>query len=181
MDIPNVEVLQREVLLTTRIFRLRADLVRAPDQRTHTWYVLEHPGSVVIVPIDAHGRVWFVRQYRHAVGRVLLEFPAGTLEPDESPLTCAQRELAEEIGMRATDWLELGTFYVAPGYSSERMVAYLARGLEPVSGASPDADELLKPEAYPLTQVETWMRTGRIQDGKSLAAWLLAQAHLTAA
>ncbi|NPA26466.1 MAG: NUDIX hydrolase [Chloroflexi bacterium] len=178
MDTPHVEVLRRQVRLITRIFQLREDQVRTPDGRVHTWYILEHPGAVVIVPIDAQGRAWFVRQYRHAVGQVLLEFPAGTLEPNEPPLTCAQRELAEEIGMQADEWIPLGSFYVAPGYSSERMVAYLARGLRPVQGHALDEDEILQPEAHPIEQVDAWMREGRIQDGKSLAAWLLAQRYL---
>ncbi len=165
--------LGRELLLATRVFKVFADRL-AFQGREHTWYVLEHPGAVVIVPVDAQGHVWFVRQYRHAIGDWLLEFPAGTLQPDEAPLACAQRELAEELGAQAAQWFELGSFYVAPGYSSERMWAFLAYDLKPVTGYSLDPDEILRPERYPVAQVEQWIAQGALQDGKSLAAWLLA-------
>jgi len=166
------------VVFEGRVFRVRRDWVARADGRVTVWDIIEHPGAVTMVPVDAEGQVWFVRQYRHAVGETLLEFPAGTLEPDEEPLACAQRELAEEIGRAAARWTQLGAFYLAPGYSSERMVAFLARDLSPATGHL-DADEILRPERYPLAQVDEWMRTGRIRDAKTLAAWLLAKPHLT--
>ncbi len=172
-----VTVQRREVVFQGRIFQVRRDWVQLPDGRVTSWDILQHPGAVTIVPVDGEGYVWFVRQYRHAVGETLLEFPAGTLEPTEAPLSCAQRELAEEIGQAAAHWRSLGTFYLAPGYSSERMEVFLAQDLSP-RPASLDADEILQPERYPLAQVATWMRDGTIRDAKTLAAWLLAEPYL---
>ncbi len=170
-------VQRTEVVFTGRVFRVRRDWVQTPAGRVVPWDVVEHHGAVTIVPVDAEGQVWFVRQYRHAVGETLLEFPAGTLEPDEEPLACAQRELAEEIGRAARRWTHLGAFFLAPGYSTERMEVFLARDLIPAQG-QPDADEILRPERYPWQQVARWMAEGRIRDAKTLAAWTLARSHL---
>ncbi len=166
-----------EVVFRGRVFRVRRDWVQRADGRVVTWDVVEHHGAVTMVPVDEDGQVWFVRQYRHAVGETILEFPAGTLEPGEAPLACAQRELAEEIGRAAARWTRLGAFYLAPGYSTEHMVVFLARDLRPAQAAL-DADEILRPERYPIAEVDQWMRDGRIRDAKTLAAWLLARPHL---
>lgn len=175
---PPLPVQRSQVLFQGRVFRVRRDWVRTPDGRTVTWDIVEHHGAVTIVPVDAQGQVWFVRQYRHAVGETILEFPAGTLEPGEEPLACAQRELAEEIGRAAAHWRRLGTFYLAPGYSTEQMTVFLARDLRPAQGQL-DADEILRPERYPLAQVDAWIRGGHLRDAKTLAAWLLARPYLS--
>lgn len=92
-------------------------------------YIL-HPGGAVAVPITDDGHFVLLEQYRFAVGDYIYEFPAGTLEPREDPLTTAQRELAEEAGFKAHQWDNLGQFYLAPGYSDEVLYLYLARNLE---------------------------------------------------
>ena len=169
------ETLHSETKFTGRAFNVRCDQVRLPDGQTVTINVVEHIGSVAVVPVDAEGRIWFVRQYRHPAGQALLELPAGMVEAGEQPLACARRELREEIGMDCEQIEELGGFFLAPGYSTEYMHVYLARGLyrSPLPG---DLDEFLSVEHIPAAQAVAMAQKGQIPDAKTLAALLLAQA-----
>lgn len=165
-------VAHSEVMYRGRAFQVRQDQVRLPTGSIARLDIVEHVGAVTIVPLDAEGQVWFVRQYRHATGKELLELPAGTLEPGEPPEVCAAREIREEIGMRAGTLRKLGEFYLAPGYSTEYMHVFLATGLvpDPLPG---DLDEFLSVVRYPLAEVEHLVRSGEIQDGKTLAGMYL--------
>lgn len=135
---------------------------------------VQHPGAVVIVPVDSLGQFHLVRQFRHAVRDYLLEFPAGTLEPGEGPEVCAERELAEEIGKQAKEWESLGSLFPAPGFCNEIQHYYIARDLSPAT-ADPDEDEILTPITMSLAEVEEAIRSGGIKDGKSVAAFTLAK------
>src|SRR6185503_14869900 len=110
--------------------------------------IIEHGGSVVVIPMDAQANIWFVRQYRHAAGSDLLELPAGTRDGNEPFEKCAARETREEIGMEAGTLKKIGEFYLAPGYSSEFMAAFLATDLKH-NPLDPDADEFLSVEKIP--------------------------------
>ena len=123
----------RHTVLRGRALVVHVDDVLLPDGRHAQREIVEHPGSVVLVPVDA-GRVLLVRQYRYAVGSELLELPAGTLEPGEAPLQAAHRELAEETAQSAGSLELLAELYPSPGYTSERMWFYLATGLAGRSG-----------------------------------------------
>ena len=139
--------------------------------------IVDHPGAVTLLPVDSQGRVWFVRQYRHAIQQDLLELPAGTLEKGEEPQACARREVREEIGMAAELLQKIGEFYLAPGYSSEYMHVYLATGLmaDPLKG---DDDEFITVERIPIEQVYARAEEGTIKDGKTLAVLQLARPYL---
>jgi len=167
------KVVQSEAGYQGRNFTVRADQVEIEPGVVVKLDIVEHADSVVMVPLDDKQHIWFERQYRHAVGKVLLELPAGTLNAGEAPLAAANRELQEEIGMRAEHLDELAAFYLAPGYSSEFMHAYLARGLSP-SALTPDEDERITVEKVPVSNVLSLIETGQVQDVKSLAALLLA-------
>jgi ADP-ribose pyrophosphatase len=104
---------------------------------------IRHPGAVAVAPLTDKGELLLVRQYRHAVRAITLELPAGRREAGEDPLAAARRELAEETGHRARDWQALGSFWPAPGFCSERVFLFAARGLEPAAQAL-DADEDLE-------------------------------------
>lgn len=171
------ETLRSEDLYQGRVFSVHQDLVRLPDGRTTRLDIVEHGGAVTILPVDEEGQIWFVRQYRHPAGTEILELPAGTLEDGEDPLACAQREIQEEIGMRAGQFQKIGEFFLAPGYSTEFMHVYLATSLSP-SPMPADADEFLHTEKYPITQVYQMAQTGEIRDAKTLAALLLATTTL---
>jgi ADP-ribose pyrophosphatase len=160
-------------------FNVRRDRIRLPNGHLTEVDIVDHPSAVTMLPIDEGGRVWFVRQYRHAAGTHILELPAGTLHSGESTEACAGRELREEIGMAAGELLKLGEFFLAPGYSTEYMHVYLATGLrpDPLQG---DEDEFLAVETIPLAEIDALVRSGAILDGKTLATIYLAMPHLMA-
>lgn len=158
-----------------RVINLRVDTIEVSDGNNVRREVVEHPGAVVLVPIDADGRVLWIRQYRYAVDRELLELPAGTLERDEAPEACAKRELAEETGFEAGDLEKLGTFYTAPGFCTEFMHAYAATGLRRASGHHADEDEEIEVEPLTIDESLSRIQAGDVVDAKSLAAFFLYQ------
>lgn len=153
--------------------RVLVDTVRAPDGHVTRREYLRHPGAVMMIPLLDDGRVILERQFRYPLGRSFLEFPAGKLEPDESVLACAQRELREETGYSASDWTHLGGFHNAIGYSNERIEVYLAQGLAHVGGHT-DAGEVLEIFSAPWREVLDWIRDGKVTDVKTIvgAYWL---------
>jgi ADP-ribose pyrophosphatase len=171
------EVVGSERLFQGRVVGLRVDEVRLEAGRTFRAEVVEHVPSVGIVPLREDGRVVLIRQYRHPVGDWLLEIPAGSVDPGETPEACARRELAEEIGCRAEDTIRLGGFYLSPGYATEFMHIFLARGLSPAA-ADPDEDEQIDLAEMPLTEALRMARAGELCDAKTIAALALAAAFL---
>ena len=171
------ELINSETLLKGRAFRIRRDHLKTPDGHDTKLDIIEHGGSVVIIPVDKDGNLLFVRQYRHAAGMDLLELPAGTLEKDEDPAVCAAREIREETGFAADKIEKIGDFYLAPGYSTEFMHVYLAQDLrhDPLEA---DADEFLSVETIPYAKAIQMAERGEIPDAKSLAALLLTIPHL---
>ena len=172
------ELLDSEMIFKGRAFAIRRDNLRTPDGSTTKFDIVEHHGSVVILPVDNDGNLLLVRQYRHAAADDLLELPAGTLEPDEEPALCAAREVREETGMGAGQLKELGKFYLAPGYSTELMTVFLATDLR-IDPLDPDADEFLEVEKIPLAEVLSMAEAGQMPDAKTLAALLMARPHLS--
>ena len=132
--------------------------------------VVEHPGSVAIVAIDADGMLTLVRQRREAVRQDLLELPAGTREEGEAPLETAQRELEEEAGLTGGTWREIVAFYTTPGFCRERMHLFFAHELERGSG-SPADDEDLELVRWPVSEIESHLE--EIEDAKTLVGLLL--------
>jgi ADP-ribose pyrophosphatase len=155
-----------------RLISVRKDTVKLPNGRTSTREVVVHPGAVAIVPMLEDGRVILVKQYRHAVGKILMEIPAGTLHPDETPEECALRELREEIGYSAGRLEKLTSVYLAPGYSTELIHLFLATDLQPAEGEA-DEDEFLKPVTLTIDEAIAQIADGEIQDAKTVAALLL--------
>jgi ADP-ribose diphosphatase len=153
------------------VFSVRRDRVREPGGVEVARDVVVHFGSVVLLPVLPGRRILLVRQYRHAVGEFLWELAAGRIEPGESPLAAARRELREETGYVARHCRRLIKFFPTPGFVSERMVVYVASGLRP-GPALPEADERITARAFRLSELERWIRRGRLRDGKSIAAIL---------
>jgi 8-oxo-dGDP phosphatase len=126
-------------LLRSRLITVRTDKVRMPDNQMAEREVVLHPGAVAVLALDDTDRILLIRQYRHPVGRLLWEIPAGLRDvAGEDPLRTARRELVEEAGYRAGDWRVLADYFSSPGYSTERIRIYLARDLEPVPAAERD-------------------------------------------
>jgi len=169
----NHSILKRTRFFHSKVFALEEVQLKMPDGRVAGYDLLVHPGSVIIVPLDDEGNIHFVRQYRVGSETELLELPAGTLEHKEDPRECALREIREETGMAAGEMVELGDIYLCPGYSTEHMHIYLATRLQP-SPLAGDADEFLQRELIPVSQVEPMIASNQINDGKTLAALMLA-------
>jgi ADP-ribose pyrophosphatase len=170
----SIEVIARESIYQGHTFNVRVDKVRFENQHISNQEVVEHTGAVTLLPVDAGGNILFVRQYRHPVGKELLELPAGTFRKGEGPLDCARREIREETGYAAGDMTKVGEFFLAPGYSTEYMYVYVATNLthDPLPG---DADEDITLEPIPIAQAYDMALNGKLGDGKSLAALLLAR------
>ncbi len=173
----SISELGREKQYHGHVFDVSKIHVRLPDGRERAYDLVEHGDSITILPVDAQGNIYFVTQHRIGSGSTLLELPAGVLDPGESPLTSAKREIREEIGMAASEMIPLGGFYLAPGYTDEYMTIFLAKGLYEAP-LDPDEDEFLKVVTIPIAEAYQKALAGEIQDGKSLAALLLAQPYL---
>lgn len=155
-----------------RILQIREDQIERPDGTQTTWVVVEHPGAVVLAPLDADGNVLLVRQPRYAAKEPLLELPAGTMEPGESPEVTARRELHEETGHDTDELVAIGGFYSAPGFCDEYLHLFVARGLRPVVSETHDDDEEITLVPTPLTDVPDLIRRGEIKDAKTIAGLL---------
>jgi len=171
------ELIKSETLLQGRAFKVKRDYLKTPNGDETKLEIIEHGGSVVVVPIDNDGNLLLVRQYRHAAQQDLLELPAGTRNNEEPFEECAAREIREETGMEAGNLLRVGDFYLAPGYSTEFMAVFLATELKP-NPLEADFDEFLQVEKLPIKQAVELFQSGKMLDAKSLAAWLLAKPHL---
>jgi ADP-ribose pyrophosphatase len=171
------ELIRSEPLLQGRAFKIRRDYLKTPDGKETKLEIVEHGGSVVILPLDAQNNLLFVRQYRHAAGSDLLELPAGTRDKDEPYELCAAREIREETGMEAAHLQKLGEFYLAPGYSTELMAVFLATGLKE-NPLQADDDEFLQVERIPLKKALEMAEHGEMPDSKSLAALFMARPYL---
>ena len=152
---------------------MRLDDVLLGNGRQARREVVEHPGAVAILAVTDDGEAFFVRQYRKALEKELLEIPAGKLEPGEDPAACAARDLAEETGMMPGALHLLATYYSSPGFASEKLYVYLATGLKPQEVEKPE-DEVLEALRIPVTEALEMARQGKIEDGKTLIALLLA-------
>ena len=168
-------VLSSELVYSGRVVKLRVDEVRLPNGRVAKREVVDHRGAVALVALDSDGNCLLVRQYRSAVGSVLLEIPAGTLEPGEDPADCARRELAEETGYRPGRLVEILGFYSAPGFCTEYLRVYLATDLV-AQRAEADADEDIELVRLPLADCVELIRSGEIRDAKSIVGLLAVQA-----
>lgn len=148
--------------------------VALPDGREADREIVVHSGAAAIVPVDAEGHVYLVEQWRAPFSRVMLEIPAGKLDsPEEDPLACAQRELEEEIGLRARKWTPLSTLIMSPGYLTEKIGLYLAQEL--YEGlAHPDDDEFLLPRRMALPNALLLVAKGEICDAKTVAGLHMA-------
>jgi ADP-ribose pyrophosphatase len=161
-----------------KLISVRVDEVELANGHAATREVVEHPGAVGILAWDG-ARVAMVSQWRHATGREMLEIPAGTLDPGESPRATAERELGEECGLAASSWEEGPFFFTAPGFCTERLTLFLATDLRATDTIGPD-DELLEGSWLALDDAVAAIDDGRVIDAKSVAG-ILWLAHRLAA
>lgn len=160
-------------ILRGRFLQVKRDRVALPDGREASREYIRHPGAAVVVPLLDDGRVLLERQYRYPLGRVITEFPAGKLDPQESPLRCAMRELLEETGYTAREWAYAGVMHNAIAYSDERIEIFFARGLQ-AGERRLDEGEFLDLVELSEDELDRMALDGRISDAKSLVClqWL---------
>lgn len=178
------EKLASEELLRGKFLHAFRDTVRLPDGTSATREYIRHPGAVMIVPLieDASGEIRIVleRQFRYPVGQVMIEFPAGKLDPGEDTLVCAQRELQEETGYTATEWARAGVLHPVISYSNEFIDIWFARGLS-LGERHLDQGEFLDVFTATPAELLQWCRDGQVTDGKTLTAALWLQNVLSGA
>ena len=160
-----------ELILETERFRVVRRWQTTPDGVRHERHFVEHPGAVVILPIFGEDQVCLIRNRREAVGKTLIELPAGTREPNEAPLETARRELLEETNYRAEAVELLREFYMSPGILNERMCLYVARGLSPDIGHR-DPGEQIETFITSFDEALVMAGDGRIEDAKTLVGLL---------
>lgn len=165
--------LSTERLYEGAILNLRRDRVLVKGNKESYREIVEHPGGVTIAAITQEGKMVMVRQYRKAAEKDILEAPAGKREPDEDPKQTAARELQEETGYRADHLEHLSSFYSSVGYSDEILDLYLATGLTK-GPTSFDDNEAIEIEEYDLSRLKQMVLAGDIEDGKTIAAILIA-------
>ncbi len=162
-----------ETVFQGKLLRVKRDAVRLPDGKAATREYVEHDGAVMIIPLLDSGELLMERQYRYVLRRHCLELPAGKIDPGEEPLGTARRELLEETGYVAREWTYLATIHPTVAYSTERILVYLARGLEH-RGSNPDDGEFLEVLTLPLPALLELVRSGEITDVKTVIGlfWL---------
>lgn len=167
-----------EVIASGGMLTVKRDQVRLPNgHQSQREYVL-HPGAVVVVPLLDNGNIIFERQFRYPLHQVFIELPAGKIDPNEAILTTGQRELLEETGYTASEWVKLGSQHPCIGYSNEVIHMYLARGLS-LGQHQRDADETLEVFEMSLPRCMEMILNGEITDGKTIVAMLFAEKYLT--
>jgi ADP-ribose pyrophosphatase len=171
-DLTETEVAS-ETVFEGKLLRVKCDTVRLHDGRAATREYIEHGGAVMIIPLLDSGELVMERQYRYVLGRHCLEFPAGKIDPGEEPLSTGRRELLEETGYVAREWTYLATIHPTVAYSTERVLVYLARGLEH-RGSKLDEGEFLEVLNLSLESLLELVRSGEITDVKTVIGvfWL---------
>lgn len=162
--------IQRKAEVRGKAVGFRIDEVRLPDGKTATREYLDHPGAVAVIAVTGD-KVLMVRQYRHAVGRVTWEIPAGKLNRGEKPLLCVKRELEEETGFTAEKIRPLISFWPTAAFANEIIHIYVAEKLR-VGTANPDEDEFIACEAWPLKKIYAEIEKGNILDSKTIIGLL---------
>jgi 8-oxo-dGTP pyrophosphatase MutT (NUDIX family) len=163
----------RRGVYSGHVVDLGIESVVLPNGESMQLEVIRHPGGAATVAVDERQRVCLLRQYRHAAGGWLWELPAGKIDAPESSQQTAQRELQEEAGLTARDWLELGSFFSTPGFCDERIHLYLARALSKTPTAR-HVHEVIEVHWIEYAQAHRWAQSGEIVDGKTMIGLLLA-------
>ncbi len=171
------QTVSSKTVYSSKTFWVTQDEVREPCGVEATREVIRHNGSVVVLAVDKETNpkdpgILLIRQYRHAAGKILIELPAGRIEPGEKLIPAGKRELLEETGYRARRWSRHANYYASPGFLTETMTILLAEGLSQ-GEAEPEEDEKIEVQMTPLSEVIRLIHSGKIEDGKTLIGVLL--------
>ena len=167
------KILKKKKVFAGKLVKLYLEKQRYPNGYIADLEVIKHPGAALVVPFLDKNKIVFIRQYRPVINSYIWELPAGTLDKKESPLKCAKRELIEEIGYSAKRCKRIGYIYPAPGYTSEKIIIFAAKGLKEVT-SSKEEDELIAVKIFNQKQIRRLLKSGRIVDAKTICALKLA-------
>lgn len=161
--------LKRRCIYQGRILSCFVDELSHLDGKKKSYELIKHPGAVAIIPIDSNGDLVLIKQWRYATEQLMIEIPAGLLEPSEPPLECAHRELREEIGMRALTMISLGGFFTAPGFCNEYIHLFVAKKLVHNPLVAEDSDSIDQ-MSVPLEKTLKMIEKGDILNGVTMSA-----------
>ena len=173
----NEKTITSEKKFVGRIFDVRVESVELPEGKTGYRELVDHPGGVGVVAITDENKILMVKQYRKAVEKELFEIPAGKLEKGEDPLDCGKRELEEETGFKAAEFVYLGYIYPSPGFANETTHLYLARGLSK-GMQNPDEDEYIDIAEFSLGEMYSAVMKNEINDAKTVVGFLKAMEYI---
>lgn len=170
------QIIKQRLFYQGRKFSFDVNRLRLPNGSEGEWECIRHPGGALAVPVTPEGKLVLLRQYRFATQGRILEFPAGTIEPNEDPAETIKREIEEETGYRAHKWQKLGQFFLAPGYSDEIIYAFLAQDLELLEKPpAQDDDEDMEVVLFTPQELEAAILAGEPVDAKSISSFFLAR------
>ena len=165
-----MKVISSKELLQTKIFTVVEEVATDPSGFEIKRAIVRHSGSAVMMAVDEKDRILLVKQFRLPAGKELWELPAGRLDPGESPLQAAKRELREETGYRAKTWVKLASFWASPGYVEEKMTIFLATGLT-AGEQEPMDDERIEMQWFSKKELSEAIRAGKIADAKTMIGY----------
>ena len=167
-----MQIVSSREVLKNKLFSVHEEVAKDPSGFEIKRFIVRHPGSAVMMPVDDEKRILLVKQFRLPAESELWELPAGRIDPGESPLVAAKRELREETGYSANKWTTLGSFWASPGYVAEKMNLFLAEELSAGEAENMD-DERIEMQWFPEGEVGKMIRGGKIVDGKTIAGYFL--------
>lgn len=169
-----MKLVSSKVKYKSSVFTVSEDEAVEPGGLHIKRAIVHHAGSAVMMALDDEGKVLLVRQFRLAAQASLWELPAGRIDPGETALAAAKRELGEETGYRARRWSKLASFYPSPGYVTEKMTIYVARNLT-AGAAAPMEDERIECRWFKPEEIEGMIQAGKISDGKTIIGFLMGR------
>lgn len=164
----NYKLLKSRILYKGKVFDHQVDEIEYDSGNKTIREVAIHPGGAVVVPIKDDGNIILVKQFRYPLQKYLIELPAGKLDKDEDPLVCAKRELEEETGYKANEFKKLGEIYTSPGYSTEILYLYSAKGLIPGNHNREEGERGMEILELSLNEIEKMIAGGEITDAKTI-------------
>jgi ADP-ribose pyrophosphatase len=167
-----MQIISSKELLKNKLFSVVEETAHDPDGFEIRRSIVKHPGSAVMMAVDENDRILLVKQYRLPAESYLWELPAGRLDPGESSIEAAKRELREETGYQASDWNELVTFWASPGYVGEKMTIFLARGLTE-GEKEPMEDERIELHWFGKEELAKAIHSGQVIDGKTIIGYFM--------
>jgi ADP-ribose pyrophosphatase len=171
-----MKIVSSKEILKNKLFTVVDEVAHDPSGFEIHRAVIRHPGSAVMMAVDAQERILLVKQFRLPAEKELWELPAGRIDPGESPLDTARRELREETGYEAKTWTPLISFWASPGYVDEKMNIFLAEDLKE-GKQQPMEDERIEIGWFEAPKLRQMIRAGEIQDGKTMVGYLLWTEH----